>query len=271
MSTTDHTIQVPSGTFELPYDIGEPVAGRYIRIRRSGCDVLYLVPPGADADEHRAVLGRSIWAAARGRTRSIASDRVLAVLVFLVLPALLLILTSIFVARNGAHSALPGAGALVLFMAAILAMLWPRHGAMDHLLSVQYPADPEVILREAPVSGFMRYVTEADFAGSTALQSLLHAILHRPETVSDDVWSTLWIYAADDHLHPVASAYLRTLAGEHEQVTLDTTAEEFSIELGVARGDMAAAEHDQPDPSVPEPDVDLFRTGIPTLRAESVV
>lgn len=243
------TIDVPLSSNGPQYWIDDVSEGDcYARIRRSGTDVLVLVPPGDDALGFRARLITELQAR---ETRSIVTRRyeaLLSILLFGVIPAAFSA-AGVFGFLDG--SVLERSAPLAIFailMTYVLVVLAPRTVLARRHTSVTCPSDPEVALREMPEAG-IRYLTEDDLRGGLAMDSLRHDIFVAPHTIRPEEWSSLWVLAARDGLYASALSTVRRLAELRLDESVRRRAHEFSVEMQLALDDLESASFTVPPTS----------------------
>ncbi|MCG7308317.1 hypothetical protein [Brachybacterium sp. ACRRE] len=240
------TVLVPLSHNRPPYRIDDVSSdSRYVRIRKTGPDVLALVPPGDDAHGYRTRLINELQAYSTKSITTRRYDRLLYVLLFGFVP--LLLIASLFVTSAGMiplpdNSVLSSTapilclGALVMYL--VLA-LTPNVGVAYTLTSAVYPTNPEYALRDIVASGSgIRYLTEDDFTSEVAMEALRHDVLDRPSSVGAEEWAALWVLASRDSLYASALVSVRKLAQLHLDQTLKERKREFAAELQVCIEDL---------------------------------
>ncbi|UQN30496.1 hypothetical protein [Brachybacterium kimchii] len=251
------TVLIPLSRNCPPYRIDDVSAdSRYVRIRKTGPDVLALVPPGDDAGGYRIRLISELQAYSTKSITTRRYHRLLYALLFGFAPLLLiaaLIVTSAGLIPMPDNSVLSSTAPIVclgVLIIYLVLMLTPNVGAAYTLTSAVYPTNPEYALRDISTSGSgIRYLTEDDFAGEAAMEALRHDVLSLPESVGKEEWAALWVLAARNHLYASALVSIRKLAQLRLDQILKERRREFAAELQVCLEDLGDTSSQSPPTS----------------------
>lgn len=237
-----NVISVPLSSRKVPYRLEADGAGRYVRIRRPGPDLIVLVPPGMNADDHETALRDAMRGAVTTRIKDRRFDLLLKILTFVVVPLVLVACIAVSNSR-AVLTALPYIALslqiafLVALVAYVVYLLLPAYGGIASLTSVNYPADPETLMRRLRDDSGFRYLTDRTFVGSRQLTSLRRGVIDFPQDVDDATWANLWVLAGGGELYPSAALALDDAAARYERQSVDRFGSDFQAELDSALDD----------------------------------
>lgn len=240
-------LHVPLASNAPPYRIDEAADGDCcVPLHRDGPDLLVLVPPGDGAADFRGRLISELQAYSVGSIVTRRYDRLLALLLYGVIPPLLVALVAVtgaglfgFLAGSMLEHTAPFA-ALALLLGYGVVLLVPRLGLAPLLLSASYPADPLDALRDMPGSGLC-YLTVDELSGGPAMDALRRTLPNSPASILPEERTALWVLGGRDQFYPSALSAVCRLAELRFDETVEARAREFAVEMQVVLDELESA------------------------------